>query len=65
MQNTSYDKDMPFYGTYKIDSAILDKENPEIEFIISTDTPCEYTLWLLDSDIQPVSENANYELLSN
>lgn len=40
---------MPYYGLYTIDSKTLNEKNPEIEFSISTDTPCEYTLWLLDT----------------
>ena len=38
--SVSYNKDMPYYGIYRIDSSTLDKKDPEIEFIISTDTPC-------------------------
>jgi hypothetical protein len=54
--NTIVDTSMPYYGTYKINSKefALDSSNHNINFSISTDTPCEYMVWLLDNDVQPV-----------
>lgn len=53
---------MPYYGSYRIDTKALNisENNRFLNFSISTDSPCEFTVWLLNSDVKPVMDNMNY-----